>query len=267
MPIPGTLSSPENRSFQLDSTIDPTIALAVSTTLKVYDMLDILDSEAEAKKAFTERYTDLMQLGEGRFYPDLTAKQASSEQLWRAAVDLRPQDVADDYRYHELWTPGTEPDSYTEEELDGSVSDDSARIALFNTDKTGVDPILHHLGLPYDDYAKNKWNPDASTTQLEAIEQDKRAFEAAHPGYSLDQLGFRAALTLVIMDRIANVDPRSEKYILNRGYLRTELGRRTVDGYSVVGVVNSDVGRAGLGGGRGSADSYIGVGVSAGPKS
>ena len=171
------------------------------------------------------------------------------------------------YRYPNLWTPGTETNSYTPEELDAAPTDALARLAVFNADReTGADPILHFLNMPFDD----KYREGAPQTQLEALTAAQAKFEKQHPQAMLQSLGHRAAAMLVLMDRIRGVEtvnPQSDDYILNTGYVRIpDLGRRSVDGDSIVGYVDSNGGRLELDGSSGSASPNGGVGLVAGLK-
>lgn len=67
------------------------------------------------------------------------------------------------------------------------------------------------------------------------------------------------------MDRIrgvAKVDPKSADFALNQGYLEVpELGRRKVDGVSVVGLVYSDRGQLKLDRSNGNASPNDGFGL------
>jgi len=182
------------------------------------------------------------------------------EYILAVAEGKRPVGVSPASVYSNLWTPGTEKNSYTKAELNTGPAGHVARLALFNSQNTGYDPILHSLNVPFDShkYEEIDVNPDAVPTQLEELEEDIVAFETQHPNYTLEELDHRAFAMLALMDRIRGV--KIQDQILSAGFMRVpSLGRRSVDGHSLVGHVYSYVGRLRFGGSTGSA--YLGVGA------
>ncbi|MGH7195513.1 MAG: hypothetical protein ACREGA_01925 [Candidatus Saccharimonadales bacterium] len=153
--------------------------------------------------------------------------------------------------------------SYTAAELNVGPATHVARLAVFSSLETGYDPVLHDLGQPYDNYRDENIdvNPDGLPTQLEALEADEQAFAEVHEGYTLGSLDQRAFAVLALMDRIRDVSPQSQ--ILSRGFMRVpRLGRRSMDGYLLVGYVGSCDRQLNLNGSNGNANSNIGVGRS-----
>lgn len=253
----------------------PDISEAVSVTLEAYRDLGYAGDPENAERKLTEAFQAPASLGyDGRLYVPVPSV-VTTERLLTVADDRRPDGISPIMKYTNLWIPGTKKESYTQDELDRAPAEPSARIAVFNADKaTGVDPLLHHLNLPYDGFAKDRWG--GQTTQLDAVEKDRTAFEAKHPGFVLTMTGHREFALFALMDRIRGekpeaqnyVDPRSEEFVLNRGFMRItkELGRRSVDGGSIVGYVDSVGGRLDLDRSYGGARSRGGVGLSVGSK-
>lgn len=248
----------------------PDVDEAVAVSL---EMLTYLGGVTDAnKEAVTEEvqtsFAEQADLGyDGRLRVVPSAENVPFNALTALAEGLRPSDVAEMWQWPNLWVPGTEAGSYTEADLNSSRAGVVAQLAVFNAQETGHDPVLHHTNLPYDQYAKDAWNPSAEITQLEAVAADKAEFEATHEGFEVTMTDHRAYLVDAIMDRIRGVvKPGSKEFILNQGFMRMpeEMGRRTVDGDSVVGLVGSDGGRLSLVGSVGRADPSEGVGLSVG---
>lgn len=213
----------------------PDVDEAVGVTL---EMLTALGGVTDANKEAVEEevqtsFGEAAKLGyDGRLRVVPSPKNVPTEALIAFAEGWRPEDIAEMYRWPNLWTPETEAESYTKADLDGSQTGIVAQLAIVNSQETGVDRTLHHLGLPYDTFAKQKWNPDAETTQLEAFGADKAEAEARHEGFEVTMTGVRGYLVDAIMARIQGVDPRSADFPLNQGFMRMpeEMGRRTVGG-------------------------------------
>ena len=245
----------------------PDVSEAVGVTIEASKLLGSTPDIDTATQALTDQYTALADLGyDGRLYVEPPA-EVGFEDIVDAVEGKRPSSVSPVYRYAPLWTPGTEAESYKAKELDKSPLDTVARLAIFNADKTtNVDPILHFLNMQYDDMYRD----GEPQTQLEALAATKEQFAQKHPQTLIQGLGHRAAAMLVLMDRIRGVekvDPKSEDFVLNTGFLRVPgLGRRTVDGDSLVGRVYSDDGQLGLGGSDGNSLSSGGLGLAVGQK-
>ena len=245
----------------------PDVSEAVGVSIDASKLLGSTPDVDAATDSLTKQFNALAELGyDGRLFVEPPAAVSFGD-ITDAAEGKRPHSVSPMYRYPNLWTPGTETNSYTPEELDAAPTDALARLAVFNADReTGADPILHFLNMPFDD----KYREGAPQTQLEALTAAQAKFEKQHPQAMLQSLGHRAAAMLVLMDRIRGVEtvnPQSDDYILNTGYVRIpDLGRRSVGGGSVVGYVDSGGGRLELDGSSGIADPYGGVGLVAGLK-
>jgi hypothetical protein len=172
------------------------------------------------------------------------------------------------YVYDNLWIPGTEDGSYTHEQLAKSAgAKPTARLAL-HTNESTQEPLLHFLDLPFDDYAKIVSNPDAETTQLEALKSQKEKVKTENPEVDVLPLSHRDFLMLALIRRIkgeqkqipANM-PISLSISPGGFLLDASLPRTEVDGISVVGCVYSYDGRLHLDGSDGSARSGSGVGI------
>lgn len=245
----------------------PDVDEAVGVTMELFHELGARMPDTDAvSDNLCHNFTSLAELGyDGRLYSELP-KEVSLDRIISAADRNRAKGVETAYRYPNLWTPGFEPNSYTAEELDGSLEGaPQARLAIFNADRnTGVDPLLHGLMMPYDDRHRG----DAPQTQLEALEATSQEFANRHPAGVIEALGHRAAVTMVLMDRVrgvTKVNPNSAQFALNQGFLRmSELGRHAVGGGSVVGYVDSIGSQLRLDWSHGVAYPHRGVGVSAG---
>ncbi|MBI1856939.1 hypothetical protein HY003_02125 [Candidatus Saccharibacteria bacterium] len=264
MTISGLLNKPQTPEGQLYLAGTPDIAEAIGVTLDAYRELGYTPNVDDATRTMTEDFNSNVKLGyNGRLFVP-APQEVSFDQLLAAAEGKRPKNVQPIYRYANLWTPGTEPMSYTDEDLNQAPIETVGRIALFNADtNTGLDPILHHPDTPYD-YKHAKLG---EATQLQKITKDIAEFEAKHTGYNLLSLDHRDFALLALMDRIRGVKKvKLEDQILSKGIMRTDkLGRRSVDGGSVVGDVYSYVGRLDLRESSGGAYPYTGVGLSAEP--
>lgn len=168
------------------------------------------------------------------------------------------------YVYGQLWTPGVGQEGYTADEL-GTLGSDTvedqvhARVAVHGTESQD-EPLLHFLGLPYDDYARTTWNPKAEATQLEKVAEAKQAFEAEHPDFNMAPLNANDVAFIALMRRI-----KGEDMPMSWGFMRdASLSRKSVGGYSVVGSVFSDEGQLRFGDSDGNAVDHVGVGLSVG---
>lgn len=232
--------------------------------VSVLNELGIIGDYDQTLESTTNDFYALADLGyDGRLIVKPTSEQASFDELLKAAESMRPKDVEELWRYPNLWAPGTEAESYSEDDLNQTPNKLAvARLVLFNTDETtGVDPILQHLDVPFDDYAKEQWGGES--TQIEEVAKDKEAFEAMHPEHDLAGIDHRDFAFMALMDRIKGVD--ASEMILNKGFMRMQkLDRRGVGGNSIVGCVRSDDGQLKLGRGFGDAFPHDGVGLSVG---
>lgn len=257
----------------------PDVSEAVGVSMELLGYLGgVTDANRETTQQQVEaEFTEKAALGyDGRLFVLPDGGRVPFEALLAGAEGLKPSEIDERFRWDPLWRPGTEAESFTKKDLDGAKTETVTRLAVFSSVETGLDPLLHHLNLPYDNYAKNKWNPDAETTQLEEIAADQAEFADRHEDFMVEMPGPRSYLVWAIMDRIRGrkadapnyVDPRSQEFVLNRGWMRVseEMGRRAVGGGSVVGRVYSVGGQLRLVGSAGSAGGDVGVGVSVGRK-
>ncbi len=241
----------------------PDVDEAVNANVEALTFLGLVSDQVKVRETIESDFSDLTSLGyNGRLHVLPGKDQISYDHLVAGAEGKRPSNVEPVYIYRQLWVPGTEAESYKEAELNRGPVSAVARLALFNADpNTGFDPVLHHLGLSYD----QKYKVKGQLTQLEAVEDDNKAFAEMHLGHQLHTLDHRAVSMLTLLDRISGVAPKDQ--VLSRGYMRIpELGRRSVDGGSYVGDVDSRDGRLVFGRGYGDPLSGLGVGFSMGQK-
>lgn len=168
------------------------------------------------------------------------------------------------YVYHNLWTPGAHPDGYKAEDLDNLKLGEQnatwlphARLAVHNP-VSEREPLLHFLGLPIDElYAEA-----GQQTQLEALAEAAKAYEAEHAGFEMTPLNAKAVAMIALTRRI-----KGQSMPMEWGFMRDgTLPRATVGGVSFVGCVYSYGGQLKLSRSVGSAHSNGGLGVSVGPK-
>ncbi len=167
------------------------------------------------------------------------------------------------YVYDKLWTPGYDSDGYKESDLDNLELGQTcnwqahARLAVHNP-ASEQEPLLHFLGQPYD----KKYAESGQQTQVEAIAEVAQAYDVTHEGFKMTPLNTKAVAMIALTRRI-----KGEAMPMAWGFMRdATLPRRTVDGGSYVGSVDSIGGQLYLRGSRGRAYSSGGVGLSVGPK-
>jgi len=165
-----------------------------------------------------------------------------------------------------LWTPGTELNSYTAEELDnltlGGDGDfePQVRLAIYNesSDKRIEEPLLHFLGQPYDVmYAKK-----GQLTQPEAITKAVKEYEAeeGHEDFAMSPLNAKAVAWIALVRHI-----KGEQMPMNWGHMRdATLPPKRISQKNCVGYIFSCYGRLCLDKTGGGVDSTIGVGLSVG---
>lgn len=240
----------------------PDVTEAVGVTMDVFDRIG-LSSDSTKEDLEYEITTDFGRLAglglDGRLFVD-PASLGSYNTLYKAAG------VKEGNVYKNLWVSGTEAESYTENDLQGvfgAREQAAARLALFNATKTVYDPLLHLLGVPYDETHQDKNNHPE--TQLEAAARIKSAFENRTPGTNIEAIDHRQFLMMALMDQVRGEKNQLTELILTRGYMRiSKLGRRAVAGVSCVGCVYSYGGRLKLYESDGYADLHLGLGFSVG---
>ncbi len=165
--------------------------------------------------------------------------------------------------FHELWTPSTEVDSYTDEQL-GAASGKltTVRFLVNNPHKNSknkgysAEPLLHFLGDPFD----AKYAKDSQQTQLDKTAATKADFRRAYPQLELRAAAHREIAVLGLKRRICGQPMPIEWGFMYDG----NLPRKTVGGDSVVACVGSRDGQAFFNLDDGSACGFAGVGLSAG---
>jgi len=217
-----------------------------------------IDNEPALRETLAAAYTPLAALPNAyRLYPVLP-NIVSFEMLLATAESHRPRNVRPVYRWKPLWTPGWNENKYTAAELDGVEKSLVVRVALQNPEDTNYDPLLHLLGVEYDDIHSSN-----QRTQLKVWPTLKAEFESEHKGYTLTTVTARDFLVMALMDRIEGKS--GQDTVLSRGMMRCpELGHRTVRDNSYVGSVYSYGGRLYLGKAEGDACRSEGLGLSAG---
>lgn len=288
MPLPSIYTTPQESSPEIVPELlfakgTPDVAEATEVTVEALRLLRLVDDTnlEDARKEILADFTDLNQPGyDGRLHITLPGS-VPFNQLLAVAEGAKPEEAPEPYVFHELWTPGTRTESYTEAELNRGPHAPVARLAVFAATEqetieaqVDVDPLLHYLDTPYGDHTNEKYHDEGGyeTTQLDRLEQDTAAFEARYPEHTLHTLNHRDFAMLALMDRIRGVktvDPTSPEFVLNRGFMRVpDLGRREFSGVgSHVGDVCSDQGRLYFYRSLGGADLDGGLGLSVGLKS
>jgi hypothetical protein len=167
---------------------------------------------------------------------------------WRKMCEL----ANPDYVYDPLWT---NPGGYTLKELDGTFEGVSV-IGMFQTaEQTNFDRRLLLRGHPWDDRY-----PNGKISQAQAVAEIVQA--QPFTGLEIFQTDHRDATGVYVADHIDQIKPNSA--IFDQGWMRIPLDRRSVDGVSVVGSVDSYDSPWGLYGSDGDGFDNEGVGLSAG---
>lgn len=255
---PMTITGPKKlpaKSIQAD-VLD--VDEAVNTTVELLRQLEVVSDEESLRSSLTSDYQRLTELGGGRLYVELPATVTFTSLVELANKLAQKAGFDDVYWWPSFWVPGTEKESVTENELNGSTLGYTARLALYGDNQ--YDKLLHFAGLSYDrKYASRK---DAAT-QVKRVDRAVKQFAADHKGANLRASDHCDFLVWYLMDLIRGV-PASEVVMVG-GFMRVPvLGRRAVDGGSCVGFVYSYGGRANLRWSRGLAGDNVGVGLSAG---
>lgn len=168
------------------------------------------------------------------------------------------------YKWGELWTPGAHPDGFRADDLDnlslGKQNGDypsHARLAVHNP-ASEQEPLLHFLGKPFD----GKYAEPGQQTQLEAVDEAAQVYVAEYQDFVMTPLNAKAVAMIALTRRI-----KGETMPMAWGFmLDATLPRKSVDGDSVVGYVNSAGDQLRLNRSNGRARSGVGVGLSMGPK-
>lgn len=241
---------------------------AAAVTTEALSILNMIGPDREAAyesisaeyRALTEVIKDTNETGE--LYVDIPYSTIATAAMVEAIDGRSFGGYPETYVYDNLWTPGIETGSYTDADLaKSSGNEPTAQLARY-ADEVSEEPLLHFLNMPYDDYAKKEYNPEADKTQLEAIAEQKDALESVYPEFVVSALGHRAFLLLGLQHRI-----KGQKMPVSWGFMRDgNLPRTKVGRNSVVGFVSSRRGQLGLGYSDGDASPYGGVGLSVGLK-
>ncbi len=188
-----------------------------------------------ARKQLTNAFNRLARLEiDGCLLLIPSPAKISTNSLLQTLGRKRPRD------YLSLWHPSSEPQSYTPEDLNGHREKSVARLMPYSaTEETEIDPMLHFLGLPYDD-RYNQLHPeaDALPTQLAAVAGNRMVFAEQHSGYDMEiacvrshivraRLGYAASMTL-------------DGWHFGSANLPSEMRRRTIGNNSVVGCIELD---------------------------
>jgi hypothetical protein len=240
----------------------------VGAAVEALSLITNFDDRAQVEESVRRDFAGVRESGvKGEAYIQVPGSVANLGRVVQALDEGNfSKDYPSTYVWHELWTPSTGPEGYAQEELDeidGLPTGWQAhgRIAVHGTESQD-EPLLHFLGLPYDDYAKQTWDPKAEATQLEKVAKAKQAFEAEHPDFNMVVLDANAVGFIGLMRRI-----KGEPMPMSWGFMRdASLPRKTVGGDSVVGCVDSLGGQLGFSNSLGYGNGYVGVGLSVGLK-
>lgn len=239
----------------------------VGASVEALDMLGLVQDRDRVADSVTAEFRTLGQVGtSGEAFIQLPRDVITLQGLVTVLDGGKyPQGkYSTTFVYNELWTPGTTSGSYEATELDNLILGQRnstwpahARLAVHNPAST-QEPLLHFLGKPFD----NKYAERKEQTQLKAIAEAAKAYEAEHQDFAMTPLNAKAVAMIALTRRI-----KGESMPIAWGFMRdATLPRRTVGGDSWVGDVGSAGGRLGLRGGDGNARSDVGVGLSVGPK-
>jgi hypothetical protein len=221
----------------------------------------------EVKESTAADIAALESSGDGQDYPWIPDELVTLDNVVYALDTGEYQsgeEYVDTYVYNRLWTPGTDQDGYSAEDLDKFDSERSGsgvlphvRRALHNP-SSKVDPKLHFLNQPFDE----QYAEEGAETQLQAIAKAQAEYEAAHEGFGMTPLNAKGVAMIALIQRIKGEDMPFEYGWLNDA----TMPRRTVVGDSLVGDVDSLDGQLRLDRSDGDAFPYDGVGLSVGPK-
>jgi hypothetical protein len=249
-------------SINFKKTVDPAVEAEIS--VKALRLLGVEYNQGTLARQFAELLTQDCYPGvqnEGRLFVRVP-KSVSTDKMIEVINTLAKTKGVDPVRlWNPLWVPGSEKESLTEVELNGSVEAAEPRLALFNAESTGCDPLLFLTGVPFDEkYRRNA----VEATMVELIDEKVRAFRSVYH-HSFGVNGFRDYLFWYMQELIRDIDPRSDEFVLNRGWMADpNLGRHAVGGGSYVAFVISLDGQASLYRWDGYAVSNIGVSFSVG---
>lgn len=246
------------------------IPTEVDRAIAVLGVLGGIGDKDRARESFTRDLQALKRTGLAmRIVPDVPGENLPWTQL-SAIVNDKTKAADPDSYYPNLYISGTEAGSYTKEELDGVACRVSLRgllLAAPYADRPDVDKALHYLDRPYDDYARDRWNPN-KTPQLEVFAADQLAFKSAFPGLSLQLAGHRDFAFSALdtrLGKLGHTKPHSKELpLLSMSYMCSNLGRRKVGGVPVVGSFLSLGDRLMFGYVDGRARPRSGVGLLAG---
>lgn len=237
----------------------------VGAAVEALSLVATFDDREAVTAQVREEFTTLATSGvEGEMYVHVPKSVANLGRVIQALDEGSfGKEYPASYVYGQLWTPGVGQEGYTADELGtlGLDTDDQvhARVAVHRSESS-AEPLLHFLGLPYDDYAKETWNPKAEATQLEKVAEATQAFDDEHPDFNMAALNANAVAFIALMRRI-----KGEPMPMEWGFMRdASLTRKTVDGNSVVGYVGSRGGQLRFSRSDGYGAGNVGVGLSVG---
>jgi hypothetical protein len=128
---------------------------------------------------------------------------------------------------------------------------------LRNAEDNGCNSALFLTGHPFDD----EYPMEGRIPQRRAVGEFLKAQPFSDKGLEIVQTDHRDAVSIFEAGRANGVS--ADKLFCAQGFMIIPLGRRSVDGDSIVGCVDSFGGRLGLDGSSGNADPVDGVGLSA----
>lgn len=239
------------------------------------------DANRDDKTAEISKGIGFLQEGSGvpgEDYPYLPESLVTTEEVAHALDTgefVSGKTYLDTHIGHSLWTPGAEANrsGYRTNDFGVLVPGGNAialplhvRRAVHNLDCTD-DPLPHFSAMSFD----SEHAEAVEETQLEAFAKTAEAYEDTHEGFSMGVLDAKAGLIIAFMHRIAGDDVSIADYGYDMPFEHVWMydgtkPRRTIDGRSIVGCVDSRNGQLVVGGMEGKAGSKIGLGLSAGPR-
>lgn len=280
MAIPGLRSAEQPSEVRVE--VDPSDSVEV--TMGALDMLGRIEGDRdEVKDAIATAYATtlgrvstpgelyvLPPLGAGFTLKDmLTLADGASYPEGRTYSQTYPLNQGDSDFNNRLWFPKDPTrEGYSVDEINRTdIAKDgqeapvatvpTARIALKNGSES-QDPMLQLLGLPYDEMYAGEGEPTQLTELAKA--QAEFAADEANEGLELTPINAAGFVMLALQARI-----KGEQLPSSWGFMRIpQLGRKTVDGDSVVGYVRSRGGQLRFSYSYGDGYGGDGVGFSVG---
>lgn len=216
MAIEGLRTTPQHSDLHISD--------EVASLLRVLDRLGLMQEHDRVAKTMIAAIDNLSlcgMVGEPYvYYPQAITFQGLIDALDNGTFPRHTYPSTD--INHRVWGSGEHTEGYRYRELDrlalGQPFADWApqvRLAVYNTHSTPkVDKLLHFLGLPFDTHNAER----GQETQLDAIDEAKRAYDSEHEGFVMRPLTTQAILTIALSRRLRQV--KDEPMPVSRAYFR-----------------------------------------------